>query len=298
MADQENTVVFRKDTETLKVSELLVRKKTDMKARHFHDTAELYILMEGKRYLFADRRVLSLKAGQAVLIPPGRIHKTSTFGDDPCYRRFLLHLSEKGSEGIIRSLTGMDFEAFCLKYQGCAAFDSQTWPRVLDLMDRIKSEFGGDSPDLPMARLLAHELLLVFAGQKDRQEEEGSLQGAAPASPGSSPGIHGFTEDVIAYLSEHYMEDISLDDLSGRFFVSRAYLTRSFRAVTGVTLVQYLTVVRIRNACRLLKDTDDSVTEIARACGFSGGTYFENVFKRLRGMTPRQYRKKAGLSDS
>ena len=295
MAEHENTVVFRKDTETLRVSELLIRKKTDMKARHFHDTAELYILMEGKRYLFADRKVLSLEAGQAVLIPPGRIHKTSTFGDDPCHRRFLLQLSEKGSEGIIRTLTGMDFESFCLKYQGCAAFDSQTWPRVLDLMDRIKSEFGGDSPDLPMARLLAHELLLVFAGQKDRQEGEGPIQDAARSS---SPGIHGLTEDVIAYVSDHYMEDISLDDLSGRFFVSRAYLTRSFRAVTGVTLVQYLTVVRIRNACRLLKETDDSVTEIARSCGFSGGTYFENVFKRLRGMTPRQYRKKARLIDS
>lgn len=295
MADKENTVVFRKDTETLRVSELLVRKKTDMKARHFHDTAELYILMEGKRYLFADRKVLSLEAGQAVLIPPGRIHKTSTFGDDPCHRRFLLQLSEKGSEGIIRSLTGMDFESFCLKYQGCAAFDSQTWHRVLDLMDKVKMTFGGDSPDLPMARLLAHELLLVFAGQRDRQEVDGSLQSA---EHDSSPGIHSFTEDVIAYLSDHYMEDISLNDLSGHFFVSRAYLTRSFRSVTGVTLVQYLTVVRIRNACRLLKDTDDSVTEIARACGFSGGTYFENVFKRLRGMTPRQYRKKARLIDS
>lgn len=229
------------------------------------------------------------------LVPPGRIHKTYAFGDDPCHRRFLLQLSEKDSEGIIRSLTGMDFESFCQKYQGCAAFDSQTWPRVLNLMDRVKMAFGGDSPDLPMVKLLAHELLLVFAGQKDRQEGEGALQGAAPAR---SPGVHGFTEDVIACLSGRYMEDISLDELSGHFFISRACLTRSFRAVTGLTLVQYLTVVRIRNACRLLKDTDDSVTEIARACGFSGGTYFENVFKRLRGMTPRQYRKKARLSDS
>ncbi len=295
MAEQDNTVVFRKDTETLKVSELLIRKKTDMKVRHFHDTAELYILMEGRRCLFADRRIFSLEAGQAVLIPPGRIHKTSTYGDDPCHRRFLLQLSEKGSEGIIRSLTGLGFEAFCQKYQGCVSFDKDTWPRVLDLMERIKTAFGDDCPDLPMVKLLAHELVLVFAGQMDRSGPDTSDQGG---KTGSSAGIHGFTEDVIAYLNDHYMEDISLDDLSRRFFVSRAYLTRSFRAVTGVTLIQYLTVVRIRKACLLLKDTEDSVTEIARACGFSGGTYFENVFKRLRGMTPRQYRKKAGFTDS
>ena len=63
--------------------------------------------------------------------------------------------------------------------------------------------------------------------------------------------------------------------------------------MTGVTVVQYLTVVRIRRACQLLTETDEPVTEIARQCGFSNTTYFENVFRRLRGMTPSRYRRRS-----
>ena len=59
---------------------------------------------------------------------------------------------------------------------------------------------------------------------------------------------------------------------------------------TGITIVQYLTVVRIRQAARLLRETDLAVTEISDRCGFGDVTYFEKVFRRLRGMTPRQYR--------
>ena len=286
----DQAVIFRKEIESLKVSELKIRENRDMKARHFHDSAELYILTEGRRCIFMDRKVHVLEAGQAVLIPPGQIHKTSTFGEDPCHQRFLMQFSRKGSEGILLGLTEMDFEAFCQKYQGTVLFDEKTWQEVVILMDRIKTEFGKEDPELPLVRLLAHELLLLYAGQKQRA--------AAASSPeetetGSS-GVHGTVEEVTQYLHDHLMADISLDDLSRRFFISRAYLTRAFRQVTGVTVIQYLTVIRIRRACSLLQDTDDSVTGIARQCGFSNATYFESVFKRLRGMTPRQYRRQTG----
>lgn len=75
------------------------------------------------------------------------------------------------------------------------------------------------------------------------------------------------------------------------FYNSRSYLTRIFKETTGITVVQYLTVVRIRQAARLLRETDSPITEIADLCGFGNVTYFEKVFHRIRGMTPRQYRK-------
>lgn len=96
---------------------------------------------------------------------------------------------------------------------------------------------------------------------------------------------------MTAYLNDHYREDITLDDLAEKFYISRSYLTRIFKETTGITVVQYLTVVRIRQAARLLRETDSPITEIADLCGFGNVTYFEKVFNRIRGMTPRQYRK-------
>ena len=96
---------------------------------------------------------------------------------------------------------------------------------------------------------------------------------------------------MTAYLNDHYREDITLDDLAEKFYISRSYLTRIVKETTGITVVQYLTVVRIRQAARLLRETDSPITEIADLCGFGNVTYFEKVFNRIRGMTPRQYRK-------
>ncbi|MBR6397667.1 MAG: helix-turn-helix transcriptional regulator, partial [Lachnospiraceae bacterium] len=136
---------------------------------------------------------------------------------------------------------------------------------------------------------LAHEFLFMYTEELGRiraQKKESRDTAALPSDTLSS------IQQVIEYLNDRYMEDIHLDDLARRFFISRAYLTRSFRQMTGVTVVQYLTVVRIRRACQLLTETDEPVTEIARQCGFSNTTYFENVFRRLRGMTPSRYRKR------
>ncbi len=288
MTDQENTIVFRKETENLKVSESHIVKNQDMKAQHYHDSIELFVLTEGTRYFFTDRKIRILEAGSAILITPGQIHKTSTYADDPRHRRFLIQFSRKGSEELITASFAMSFDEFCQKYNGPAAFRKEQWEKLQEVMEDLKNEFGKDKPYMPLVKLLAHELLFMYARELDYIR---SLQDEEQKSVPLSSDIHNSIQQVIEYLNEHYMDDILLDDLSRRFFISRAYLTRSFRQMTGVTIVQYLTVIRIRQACVLLKETNESITSIAEKCGFSNATYFENVFRRLRGMTPGRYRR-------
>ena len=103
-------------------------------------------------------------------------------------------------------------------------------------------------------------------------------------------GIYSTIQDITDYINKNYQSDITLDSLADKFFISRAGLTRSFKNITGITIIQYLTTVRITKACNLLKNTTSSITEISDECGFGNVTYFEKVFRRLRGMTPRQYR--------
>ena len=284
-----SSIVFRRETDTLKVSESRIEKNRDMKVRHFHDSIELYILLEGTRYFFVDRTIRVINGGTAILIPPGQIHKTSTYGDDPRHWRFLLQFARQGSEGILRDTFSMGFDEFCQHYSGPVAVSEAACPLFLSLIEKIKTAFSGETPCLPLVKLLAHEFLVMYAAELDRaQTQKKEVQDtSAPTSD-----IYGSIQQVIEYLNEHYMDDVSLDDLSRRFFISRAYLTRSFRRVTGVTIVQYLTVIRIRRACQLLKETDLTVTEIANRCGFSNTTYFENVFRRLRGMSPGRYRRR------
>lgn len=109
----------------------------------------------------------------------------------------------------------------------------------------------------------------------------------------------GATEDrrlwrlarVAAHLETAYGERIRLDDLARSAGVSRNTLLRLFGTYYGVSPMQYLLSVRIREAQRLLRDTDLSVTEIASRCGFSDGNYFCRRFAQHAGVSPGRYRR-------
>ena len=96
---------------------------------------------------------------------------------------------------------------------------------------------------------------------------------------------------VMHYIHRHFDENITLESLAERFYVSSYYLCREFKAYTNSTVIQYVNVTRIMNAQRRIMETDKSITEISREMGFSNLTHFNRVFKAVTGMTPSGYRK-------
>ena len=82
--------------------------------------------------------------------------------------------------------------------------------------------------------------------------------------------------------------------MARRFYVSKSYLSRIFREVTGFTVNEYRNVSRIRKSQQLLRDGKLSVTEIAAQAGFENLTYYERVFKKYTDTTPLKYRNTAG----
>ena len=94
-----------------------------------------------------------------------------------------------------------------------------------------------------------------------------------------------------AYIREHFREDISRDDVAAAVYVTSSYLSRVFRTETGMKITDFLTRCRIEEAKRLLRTTDQSVSDIAVESGFESFSYFSTVFKKVVGMTPVQYRK-------
>ena len=96
---------------------------------------------------------------------------------------------------------------------------------------------------------------------------------------------------VRQYLEEHYMEKISLEQLSSRFFISKYHLSREYKKHYGITIGNDLTARRLSHAKSLLRFSDGSIEGIATACGFSDAGYFIKVFRRSEGMTPLEYRR-------
>jgi len=99
----------------------------------------------------------------------------------------------------------------------------------------------------------------------------------------------GTVRKALAYLHEHYAEQLSRGDIARFAGVSERHLSRCFRQEMGVTLVTYLRRYRVKQARELLDARDKNVTEVAMASGFSSSSYFARVFRQEVGMPPSAY---------
>lgn len=94
-----------------------------------------------------------------------------------------------------------------------------------------------------------------------------------------------------AHIDNHYMEELSLEQLAGEAGVSPHHLSRRFKQETGETVVGYITRRRLEVARELLSLGDLSVKEVSARCGFSDASYFSRVFAGKEGVSPREYRR-------
>lgn len=113
-------------------------------------------------------------------------------------------------------------------------------------------------------------------------------------------GIEGseqLTTEIIKYLQENYMEDLSNKKLAAQFYFHPNYLNHIIVTNTGKSLHQYLMDIRIKKAISMLLNTQISISEVALAVGYSDTHYFSRIFKRKVGFTPNQVRQHIKMDD-
>ena len=108
---------------------------------------------------------------------------------------------------------------------------------------------------------------------------------AAPASRSDQ-----LFKEILDYIHVHYCEKITLQSVADYFFISPYYLSHLFDNKKAVSLMQYITHLRIHEAQMLLRTTDYPVKQIAQMTGYQNANYFFNVFKQKTGMSPNLYR--------
>ena len=94
------------------------------------------------------------------------------------------------------------------------------------------------------------------------------------------------------YVKTNYSKNISLKEMSRKFYVNSAYLGQIFRKTYGISFREYLNKCRIDKASELLIETDYMVYEIAETVGYNDSDYFVNKFVSMKGCSPTTYRKR------
>jgi two-component system, response regulator YesN len=135
---------------------------------------------------------------------------------------------------------------------------------------------------------LASRLVALMERRRSGRDAKDS-DGGKPTT--SLPdGCNPVVEKMVAYIEEHLGEELSNEKLSDVFRYSQNYLGQIFKKETGIKFSEFVTTRRIDKAKRYLREKYMNVSEVAYKVGFKDNHYFYTVFKRMTGITPKEYR--------
>jgi AraC family transcriptional regulator len=149
---------------------------------------------------------------------------------------------------------------------------------MLLLAELKQKNLGGRLYIESLANVLAVHLLRQYAAPKLRLS---IYEGGLPERQ---------VLQVLEYINEHLNQDIKLADLAALLGMSQFHFSHLFKQSIGTAPYQYLLQQRVERAKQLLKQTDQSIMDIALECGFSSHSHLSKQFRQLTGMTPKAYR--------
>lgn len=104
-----------------------------------------------------------------------------------------------------------------------------------------------------------------------------------------------FVSDITSYLYANYMNNISIAKLGCYFHYSGSYISKIFREIKGISILEYLLMIRMDKAKELLKQPGFRVKDVSSMVGYEDSLYFSKVFKKREGMSPLEWQKKIGI---
>lgn len=245
---------------------------------HWHTHYELVQILSGTLHLTLDNDTRIYSQGDVIFITDGTLHGGTPY--DCIY------------ESIV-----FDMQILLKDNHAC----TKTIQDIMKHKLTIHTLLSEKSPDiLPVVQSLSYALSTKRTGYEfmtqgylyqlfgiilqEHLYEENSYSSIA------AERLHSI-KDVLAYISENYYNNISLDNLAKIAGMNPKYFCRYFRNMTERTPIDYLNYYRVECACEMLSTKDISIKEVAISCGFNDESYFIKTFHKYKGITPKQFMK-------
>lgn len=275
----DNAAIFMQSGQSIALERISSVNDNTMRS-HFHPYFELFYLEKGKRAVVIGERSYLLGPHEFIIFPPYTMHHS--FSDkDVAFARIVLYFEPESIPESVRSWLMQEDKPHSWSTisqqqhfydQLCGLMQEQEhndWP------DQIAHNENLDKEDLLQLALNSRLNLLLLTIMRSQSKE-------IPAQ--SEPKI----ARIVQYVHNHYYQELSLDELSARFFINKFSLCREFKRFTMCSFVEYLNKIRVLHAQRLFMESDKSITQIASDVGFGNLTHFERVFSKHTQQTPKK----------
>lgn len=271
---------YRNDSQQFSYNHNLSRPPNTNVNIHIHDTYELYYFLSGDVTYYIEGQTYKLQNNDILIINNRELHKPN-FDSTKDYERItihflpeyvslfqekeydVLHLYEKRKLGYYNRLNAVDI----MKYD------------IQNFFDQIEEQI---KKDLPKKHVIIKTLFIqmlvklneIFSLKKDSMVEAFEYDSKIVS--------------ILDYINNNLSQKITLDLLEKKFYINKYYLCHIFKKNTGFTVMEYITHKRIMKAKELLS-VKTPVIETCHAVGFNDYSNFYKVFRKLVGMSPRDF---------
>ena len=254
---------------------------------HYHEFYKLLFLLSGSGSYVVEGRHYRLTPGDIVLVGSRCVHKPQ-FEPGISYERIILYISPE----LLRLNSTQEYhleDAFSGKLGHVLRPTDDFRRKMLNLFSQLETEMGGRAPGRGILSRCTLLRILVEIGD-ELVKSESQLPG--PITPKD-----GKILDILRYLDSNLEEDISIDELASRFYISKYHMMRRFREETGTSIHTYLSDKRLLLARELIL-SGESATDACFRSGFRSYSAFSRAYGKLFGVTPTGRMTMQPLSDS
>lgn len=250
---------------------------------HNHPCLEINLCLSGEGEYYITDDIYPVRTEDIFIINNLEYHMTRNCTED---MRLMVIVFDPG---LILSGSG-DYQYIRAFFEWKSGFkhrlSAQTAsPKMIEILRTIQKEWDTQESGW---KLVVKSLLLMLLALLYRQFEDAT---------GYSEHIQKFQNDyvklapAVQYMEENFMNKIDLQTLAEKASMSMNYFSSLFSKTMNCTVSEYLNRIRLRHACMLLNTTHQNIMSVALESGFGNSSYFNRVFHRAFGITPKEYRR-------
>ena len=250
-------------------------------ALHHHDFYEIYFFLSGNVQYNIESRSYLLTPGDLLLISPRELHQPVFGKDQGAYERIVVWINKVFLESL--GMSGQEltacFDTTTPGHENRLRLEGANRQLFTFQLEQLIQAMEGEDEYSEVYALsyLVQSLVLInrLARQEKRTEDSRSVSGSVVYS-------------VLNYINEHYSEDLSLDFLANKFFLSKYHLSREFGRLIGTSVHRYLVLKRLAMAKQMMSEGMAS-TEVYQHCGFGDYSNFYRAFKTEYQISPKEF---------
>jgi AraC-like DNA-binding protein/mannose-6-phosphate isomerase-like protein (cupin superfamily) len=248
---------------------------------HNHDFYEIYLFLSGEVTYVIEGKSYQLRTGDIILINNKELHKPFIKTGVP-YERFVIWVNPNfiKSLSVLGENLSMCFDSTSKNRYNLIRPNPQILAYIREIMGRIEYVCSQLSYGSSILKNVYLTELIVYLNRAYLNTNIDDIK--------EDISYNSKINSIVRYINENLGEDLSLDVLSTKFYISKYHLLREFNRYTGYTIHRFIQKKRLILAKSLLNESSQ-ITEICMQCGFSDYSNFLRAFKKEFGISPKKY---------